>query len=238
MSLLTDCDVAFRINQVADLDWRWHLARVTNEPATSSSASFPKAVLFSVFVLSGVSALIYQMVWQRALLTIYGSNVESVAMVVAAFLAGLGIGSIAGGWISKTARWPLVVLFAVIELGIGGYGLISLRLFHWFGGLTANLDSWLVGVMAFALIFVPTLLMGATLPLLVAHQVRSIKHVGGAVSALYFVNTLGGALGAFVAVCFVLGTLGMSGAVNLAAALNATVAAVVLGTWMLCRTDK
>lgn len=199
---------------------------------------FPKAVLFSVFVLSGVSALIYQMVWQRALLTIYGSNVESVAMVVAAFLMGLGIGSLAGGWISKSARWPLVVLFALIELGIGGYGLISLRLFHWFGGLTANLDAWLVGVMAFALIFVPTLLMGSTLPLLVAHEVRSVKHVGGAVSALYFVNTLGGALGTFLAVYFVLGALGMSGAVLLAASINATVAAVVMGAWVLRRKDE
>lgn len=190
-----------------------------------------------VFVISGVSALIYQMVWQRALLTIYGSNVESVAMVVAAFLTGLGIGSLAGGWISKSARWPLVVLFALMELGIGGYGLVSLRLFHWFGGLTGDLSAWLVGVLAFALVFVPTLLMGATLPLLVAHEVRSVKHVGHAVSALYFVNTLGGALGAFVAVYFVLGALGMGGAVNLAAALNAAVAGVVMVAWLLRKND-
>lgn len=194
--------------------------------------------MFSVFVLSGVSALIYQMVWQRALLMIYGSNVESVAMVVAAFLAGLGLGSLVGGWVSKTVRWPLVVLFAAVELGIGGYGLISLKLFHWFGGLTANLDAWLVGVLAFALIFVPTLLMGSTLPLLVAHEVRTMKHVGSAVSALYFVNTLGGALGAFVAVYCVLGALGMSGAVNLAAALNASVACIVLVTWVVRRSGK
>jgi predicted membrane-bound spermidine synthase len=211
--------------------------RMANEPAKACPGGFPKAVLFSVFVLSGISALIYQMVWQRALLTIYGSNVESVAMVVAAFLTGLGIGSLVGGWISKAARWPLVVLFAVIELGIGGYGLVSLRLFHWFGGLTADIDPWRVGMMAFVLIFVPTLLMGSTLPLLVAHQVRAIKHVGGAVSALYFVNTLGGALGAFLAVYVVLGSLGMSGAVNLAAVLNGAAAVVVLATWMAGRDD-
>lgn len=209
--------------------------RVTDEESTNLTGSFPKMVLFPVFVLSGVSALIYQMVWQRSLLTIYGSNVESVAMVVTAFLTGLGIGSLAGGWISKTTRWPLVLLFALIELGIGGYGLVSLPLFHWFGGLTTNLDIWLVGVLAFVLIFVPTLLMGSTLPLLVAHQVRTIKHVGGAVSALYFVNTLGGALGVFLAVYVVLGSLGMSGAVKLAATLNATVAAAVLVTWALRR---
>ena len=195
-------------------------------------------MLFSVFVLSGVSALIYQMVWQRALLTIYGSNVESVAMVVAAFLTGLGIGSLAGGWISKVIRSPLVVWFALIELGIGAYGLVSLPLFRWFGALTSALAPLLTGVMAFALIFVPTLLMGATLPLLVAHEVRAVRHVGSAVSALYFVNTLGGALGAFVAVYIVLGALGMSGAVHLAAVLNASVAGVVLVTWWWRRNVK
>ncbi len=208
---------------------------VMDKQSKKSKGSFPKTVLFTVFVLSGVSALIYQMVWQRALLTIYGSNVESVAMVVMAFLTGLGIGSLVGGSISKFTRWPLVVIFAVIELGIGGYGLISLWLFHWFGALTENLDTWLIGVLAFVLIFVPTLLMGSTLPLLVAHQVRTIKHVGGAVSRLYFVNTLGGALGAFLSVYVVLGTLGMNGAVNLAAGLNATVAFVVLVTWIILR---
>ena len=216
---------------LADECVRWHLARVSEPISALPSTGFPKAVLFSVFVISGVSALIFQMVWQRALLTIYGSNVESVAMVVAAFLTGLGIGSLAGGWVSKVVNWPLVVLFAMIEMGIGGYGLISLKLFAWFGSLTANLDAWLTGGLAFVLIFVPTLLMGSTLPLLVAHEVRSVKHVGSAVSALYFVNTLGGALGAFVAVYFVLGALGMRGAVTLAASLNGGVALVVLATW-------
>src|SRR6266852_4055883 len=53
-------------------------------------------LVHAVFILSGVSALIYQLVWQRSLMLIYGSNVESVAMVVAAFMMGLGLGSIAG----------------------------------------------------------------------------------------------------------------------------------------------
>lgn len=208
---------------------------MTSERSGADSGGFPKPVLFSVFVFSGVSALIYQMVWQRALLTIYGSNVESVAMVVAAFLTGLGVGSLAGGWVSSSARCPLVVIFALTEIGIAGYGMISLQLFRWFGGMTADVNEWLVGLMAFALVCVPTLLMGSTLPLLVAHQVRAAGHVGGAVSMLYFANTLGAALGAFLAVYVVLGTFGMSGAVKLAAALNACVALVVLTTWVLRR---
>lgn len=186
-------------------------------------------VLHGVFVLSGISALIYQLVWQRALLTIYGSNVESVAMVVAAFLAGLGIGSIVGGWISKSARAPLVLLFGLAELGVGAYGLVSLKLFDVVGALTSvEAHGLTTGALVFLLVFLPTLLMGATLPLLVAHQVRDTAHVGQSVSRLYFVNTLGAALGAYIAAHWLLGNFGMSGTTRIAACLNATAALIVL----------
>jgi len=187
------------------------------------------SVLHGVFILSGISALICQLVWQRALLTIYGSNVESVAMVVAAFLAGLGMGSIVGGWISKSARAPLVLLFGLAELGVGAYGLISLKLFDAVGALTSVQSHGLTtGALVFLLVFLPTLLMGATLPLLVAHQVRDTAHVGQTVSRLYFVNTLGAALGAFIAAHWLLGSFGMSGTTRIAACLNATAALIVL----------
>lgn len=187
------------------------------------------AILHGVFILSGVSALIYQLVWQRALLTIYGSNVESVAMVVAAFLAGLGIGSLAGGWISKSSCAPLVLLFGLAELGVGAYGLVSLDLFEAVGAATsAQAHGLTTGVLAFLLVFFPTLLMGATLPMLVAHQVRDTAHVGESVSRLYFVNTLGAALGACVAAKWLLGGFGMSGTVRIAACLNAVAAVMVL----------
>jgi spermidine synthase len=187
------------------------------------------SILHGVFILSGISALIYQLVWQRALLTIYGSNVESVAMVVAAFLAGLGIGSLAGGWISKSTRAPLVLLFGLAELGVGAYGLISLKLFDAVGAITSvQAHGLTTGVLVFLLVFLPTLLMGATLPLLVAHQVRDTAHVGQTVSRLYFVNTLGAALGAFIAAHWLLGCFGMSGTVRIAASLNALAAFIVL----------
>jgi len=192
------------------------------------SGQVPRPVLFSVFVLSGMSALIYQMVWQRSLLMIFGSNVESVAMVVAAFLMGLGIGSLFGGWISRNPRLPLVLCFGIAELLIGAYGLVSLKLFHWVDSSIASPGSLLVGALAFALVFVPTLLMGSTLPMLVANQVRQNQTVGESVSWLYFVNTLGAALGAFIAVRWVLGALGLSGAVQLAASINLLAAVVVL----------
>lgn len=194
------------------------------------ASAFPKPVLFSVFVLSGISALIYQIAWQRSLLMIFGSNVESVAMVVAAFLMGLGIGSLVGGWVSRLEGAPLVICFGLTELCIGAYGLISLSLFGLVDLHVARPDGWLTGGLAFALVFLPTLLMGSTLPMLVAQQVRAHATVGEAVSTLYFVNTLGAAIGAFLASSWILAAMGLSGSVCLAACLNVLAAFVILGT--------
>jgi predicted exporter len=71
----------------------------------------PTALLAAVSVIffaSGFPALVYQLVWQRALFAIYGINVESVTVVVTAFMLGLGLGSLAGGVISRIRRLPLL----------------------------------------------------------------------------------------------------------------------------------
>src|SRR5215475_11416562 len=87
-----------------------------------------------LFFVSGFPALLYQIVWQRTLFAIYGVNIESVTVVVSAFMLGLGIGSLAGGRVSKNASAPLLLLFGGVELGIAAYGLASLPLFHWVAG--------------------------------------------------------------------------------------------------------
>ena len=66
---------------------------------TSSPRSLPWWYLF--FFVSGFPALLYQIVWERALFTLYGVNIESVTMVVTAFMVGLGLGSLLGGMVSR-----------------------------------------------------------------------------------------------------------------------------------------
>ena len=206
------------------------------EPETAPQRFSPTSLIVHlVFVISGVSALIYQLVWQRSLMLIYGSNVESVAMVVAAFMTGLGLGSLAGGAVTKRPRVPLVLLFSGAELLVGVYGIFSLRLFHWVGGYTLGAGTFETGLLAFALVFVPTLFMGATLPLLVAWRVNTTSQVGRSVSWLYFVNTLGAGLGAFLAAFVFMVKSGMSGSIRVAALLNVVAAVVILATWGLSR---
>src|SRR6266480_1048513 len=84
-----------------------------------------------LFFCSGIPALVYQIVWQRALFAIYSVNAQAVAVVGTAFMGGLGIGSLVGGRLS--ARFPRhgILIFAIAELGVAGFGLSSLRIFHW-----------------------------------------------------------------------------------------------------------
>ncbi|MBZ5610229.1 MAG: spermidine synthase [Acidobacteriia bacterium] len=184
--------------------------------------------LYLLFFLSGFPALIYQIVWQRTLFTIYGVNVESVTIVVSAFMLGLGIGSLAGGRISKSPSVSRLLLFGAIELGIAAYGVGALPLFQAVARFSAGAPLLETGLLSFALVLVPTVLMGATLPLLVAELVRLSRHVGRSVGILYFVNTLGSAVACFVAAKVTMPVLGMSRSVAVAAALNVLVGSSVL----------
>jgi hypothetical protein len=184
-------------------------------------------VIWLVFFLSGFAALLYQLVWQRALFAIYGINIESVTMVVTAFMLGLGLGSLAGGALSKNPRRPVLLLFSLVEAGIGTFGLASLGLFRVVGSATLGLSPAATACVTFALVLVPTMLMGGTLPLLVAHEVRASGNVGRSVGMLYFVNTLGSALASLAAAVVVMGALGQAATVRAAAALNFTVAALI-----------
>src|SRR5215831_10656641 len=125
-----------------------------------------------LFFFSGFPALIYQLTWQRALFRIFGVNIESVTIVVTAFMLGLGLGSLAGGWLSKRRGVPLLPLLAVIELLTAAFGLASLAIFDRVGELVIGLPLTVTAAAALALVIVPTLLMGATLPVLVNHLVR------------------------------------------------------------------
>ncbi len=183
---------------------------------------------YLLFFLSGFPALIYQIVWQRTLFAIYGVNVESVTIVVSAFMLGLGLGSLAGGRISKSPTAPLLLLFGFVELGIAAYGMASLPLFHAVAGFSAGAPPLETGVLSFALVLIPTVLMGATLPLLVAQLVRLSGNVGRSVGILYFVNTLGSAVACFVTAWLTMPYLGMSRSVAVAAAINVVVGSSVL----------
>src|SRR5215471_16347723 len=182
-------------------------------------------LLCVLFFFSGFPALIYQLVWQRALFRIFGLNIESVTIVVTAFMLGLGLGSLAGGWLSKRRGVALLPLLATIEIMTGAFGLFSLDLFERVGAFAAGLPLPVTAVVTLGLVLLPTLLMGATLPVLLGHLVRETGNVGSTVGLLYYVNTLGAGAACLTATVLLFPFLGMQGAVNVAVAMNMAVAA-------------
>lgn len=176
-----------------------------------------------LFFFSGFPALVYQLVWQRGLFRIFGVHVESVTVVVTAFMLGLGLGSLLGGWLSRR-RVPLLPLLAAIELLTAAFGVASLAIFERVGLLVLGASLPVTAAATLALVLVPTLLMGATLPILVGHLVRRTAHVGSAVGLLYHVNTLGAGAACLVSAAVLFPFLGMQRSLLAAAAVNVLVA--------------
>jgi spermidine synthase len=204
------------------------MARSLMTPDAEPADRIPGFVIYPVFLVSGAAAILYQIVWQRSLFRFLGTSMESVTMIVTAFMLGLGLGSLAGGVISEKSRTPLALIFGLVELGIGAFGLVSLPLFTWIAAGTSEASGLAIGLIAFAAVLVPTLLMGGTLPILVAYLVRQSRNVGKSVGMLYFINTVGSAAGCFAAAAWVLGAFGQEATVRIAAATNLLVATVVI----------
>jgi spermidine synthase len=198
--------------------------------ANATAGAGARAPLWAtvIFCASGFAALIYQVVWQRVLFATFGVNIEAVTTIVTAFLAGLGVGSLLGGRFAEGSDRALLLWFGSIETAVGLFGLVSLPFFHAVGELTLGLNSVPRGIVMAVVVMLPTTLMGATLPLLAGYLVRVNANVGRTVGLLYFVNTAGSALAALAAVLLLLGNLGETRSVMLAAAVNLTCGLIIL----------
>lgn len=184
------------------------------------------------FFCSGFAALLCQIVWQRMLGIFAGSDTISAALVVGAFLAGLGLGSILGAYAADRLRPArALVAFALCEAGVALCALVSKPfLYDWLAlSMAARVDAPLaVFALCFAGLAVPTTLMGASLPLLSRAVATSLDTVAERIGRLYGLNTLGAGLGALLGGWLVLGHLGFEAALACAAALELAAAALAL----------
>jgi spermidine synthase len=189
--------------------------------------------LYGLFFVSGVSALIYELVWQRLLNLVFGVSTLSVSAVLAAFMGGLALGGLLLGRRADRTQRPLR-LYAFLELGIGITGLLVLP---GFAALTAiyptlhdmlHPGAWGGACLRFAIsllvLIVPATLLGATLPAMGRLTLRRTTAMPTAFSLLYAVNTLGAVCGAALTGFLFLRYLGMQHTLWLAAGLNGLVA--------------
>lgn len=187
----------------------------------------PVNLIGLLFFASGISALIYQVSWQRILFASFGTDLESVTIIISSFMLGLGLGALAGGWAGD--RWPrlLLILFAAAEAGVGLYGLASSGLLLWASEMTLYSSPAVIASVNFFLVLIPTTLMGATLPILITYLTRIWKHVGRSTGTLYAFNTLGATLGAFLTGFVLFHVFKLNSVIEFAAYLNLSVAITV-----------
>ena len=214
------------------------------EPAGQRQEQRPRLpglalLILCAFGLSGFAALGYEVIWSRILVFFVGNSTYAFSAMLTTFLLGLALGSFVAGKLADR-RGDLVGAFGVMEILIGLSALVGMVLLR--GTIAAEglwvmqeqtASSWYgeIGKMfkaSFAVMFVPTLFMGATFPLASKAYVRSVEEVGRDIGAVYSVNTLGAILGAFISGFAILSWLGVQGAIIFLAAINAVVGLVIL----------
>ncbi len=189
------------------------------------------------FLCSGATGLIYEVLWTRILGLVFGHTVFAITTVLAAFMAGLGLGSYLFGGLADRSSRPLR-LYGLLETGIGIYALTTPFLFsraedvyiplHRAFGLSFFTFSLLQFLLLFVILLFPTTLMGATLPVLSKFFVRRLEVLGGQVGRLYALNTFGAVLGTYAAGFHLIPTLGVSTTLWLAAVANIGIGALAL----------
>ena len=183
--------------------------------------------LAGLFFLSGIAALIYQVVWQRTLFAFVGTNIESETLVVVIFMLGLGLGALLGGKLSQIYQSNLPELFLLTEVLIGIFGLCSLPLMTFVGTQIVTASLLVTGCTVFGLLVLPTMLMGSTLPILVSFLNERMKHIAKTLSLLYFLNTLGSAVACFLTVDLLFAFCGQQLTAVFAACCNVIVGLLV-----------
>lgn len=186
----------------------------------------------------GFTALVYEVSWTRALTLVLGSSIYAFAAMLAAFLIGIATGSFVAR--DRVARWRHPERGYAVGIGLLGiFAYFTSVGFHWLpdmflnivvplglsetGVLTANL------VVAAGAMLLPTVVLGALFPLLTRVHAAN-DSLGVAVGNVYFVNTLGGALGAFTAGFVFIPMLGLPETIALAVAVNMLLSGLLLAS--------
>lgn len=205
----------------------------------------PIRALYPCFLLSGASALIYQVVWERMLTLVFGLSTLSVAAVLSAFLGGMALGArLLGPLADRTAR-PLR-LYALVEAGIALAGLATLGLIplvmHVFAGLYTAIEPGYVGsnlirfTLALLAVGAASLLIGATVPIMARLLSEHTGSTAVGFASGYSVNTAGSVLGALLAGFFLIRLVGTQNALFCAVVGN--LAAFAIALWAARRVGE
>ena len=192
-------------------------------PARQAQAKKPvqldsvRVFILAALFFSGFSALVLEVVWARYFHLIFGTSIYAFSIVIAAFLMGLSIGSFLIKRRLENMLDPVLV-FAYIEILIGGFALLVIRSSEWLEVLYYKLfyliDSFYVFqaalfTIAFVIMLIPAALMGANFPLAIKIFGRDTETRGEDAGLTFSFNTAGGIIGAFAAGFIIIPLLGL-----------------------------
>jgi spermidine synthase len=190
-----------------------------------------------LFFLSGATALIYEVVWSKYLALMFGSTVQAQTVVLAVFMGGLALGNRLFGARATRLAQPLAA-YGYVELAIGLYAFFfpftnraADSFFISVGSNFADNSGALLAlkaVIAVALLMIPTVLMGGTLPLLASWLERSTADAGRGSARFYSTNSLGAVFGSGVAGFYLVRNWGMTSSLQLAALVNLLIAVAAI----------
>lgn len=208
----------------------------SNASNARGTPSFAGVVL-SLFFVSGSLGLLYEVVWLRMLILVFGSTHFAVSTVLTAFMGGLALGA----WFlgrKIDAKWEPVRVYGILEIGIGVYALAVPHLFKLLIPLSQGLwarfspSFYVFSLLRFffvgAVLILPCALMGGTLPVLSRFISRRGEDIGLDVGTLYSINTFGAVVGAAVTGFALIPGLGVQRTIYLAAGLNMILGASAL----------
>lgn len=201
------------------------------EPSSIPTIVF--VLIGALFFLSGAAGLVYQVLWMRSLGLFLGSDMYGIAIILGTFMGGLAVGSFFGGRAAERVERPLI-WYGLVEIGIGVFALLVPTLLQLLEPalravypdsfpVTGGLYQTARVVLSAVTVLVPTTLMGATLPLILRHFVRSRSTLGETAALFYGINTLGALAGTMAAGFVLLPHLGMFVTTVCVAAVNLAV---------------
>ena len=190
-------------------------------------------LIAGIFIFSGFSGLVYEVVFAKSLALVFGSASVATYTVLATYMGGMSLGAGLGGWLQDRLNKPLLA-YAFCEVAIGVYCAMTPLFFPLMQSAYVSLASgsepassslllFRLGLGAIVLL-VPTVLMGMTMPFLVRYFSDRREQLGVSVALLYSTNTLGAAIGALLTGYVVIPVFGISSTTFLAAGLNLAVA--------------
>ena len=177
----------------------------------------------TALAFSGCAALAYQVVWQRVLTQVIGSDSISIVLIISIFMICLGIGSELARKLLQSRTLNPLKTYAIIEVAVGVYGIFSISLLRhaneWFANFRT--DSVVADfLLNLGLLAVPIIGMGLTTPLVVHVAKRELSNIGRTVGVLYGFNLTGAAAGAFLTGLLLIELFALTGTVVFAACLN------------------